>query len=178
MQVPASKNVFPYIQHNPTEMYLLQACGQHFIWGGVFFEKSGPCVHLWAPKVLALLGGSRGMPPLGKFELNGSRRGQFLHSTLGILGKNIWSNWKILYKQFLEIGVFGQLYIYAEWIHESTNIFLQNIVQFQSSWVDSGKDVDCLFKIHSCIIVCVDEGQGGESFLRHAGMHEGVLEKS
>ena len=30
-------------------------------WGGVVFEKSGPYVHLRAPKVLALLGGSGGM---------------------------------------------------------------------------------------------------------------------
>ena len=67
--------------------------------------------------------GVHGHAPLGKFELNGSRRGLFLHSSLGILGQNIWSNWKILYKQFLEICVFGQFYIYAEQIHESTNIF-------------------------------------------------------
>ena len=62
--------------------------------------------------VLALLGGgSRSMPPPGKIELIASRRGLFLHSSLGILGKSIWSNYKILYKQFLEICVFGQFYI-------------------------------------------------------------------
>ena len=85
------------------------------------------------------------MPPR-KLELNGARRGLFLHSSLGILGKNIWSNWKILYKQFLEICLWSVLYICRAdpWIHQHISTKCCPVPVFLGGlrW-----RCDCLFKI-------------------------------